>query len=191
MVSVSMFPALIFFSSTLPKNRAGVAVVNIWFFTMIITGTLALFFAIDASGPPLSSNTEPACFLPDKTLLTSLTQPQDMATVIWGGPVDGAPGYWGIILCLILSTTMASLGTVLSFVGPERAFYERYMAVRDKAQMRPGWYGAESDKEGYELIIVVAIIGSVVWVPLVIMIEWSMRNVPVEENSNAVGQWGP
>ncbi|KFY80982.1 hypothetical protein V499_00224 [Pseudogymnoascus sp. VKM F-103] len=185
MVSVTMFLAFICFSSTLRKNLAGVAVVKFWFITMIITGTLALFLVNDAGGPPQNSNAEVACFLPDKTLLTGLAQlngrqnleciydcfltrgsvlkPQEAATVIWGAPVNGAL---------------------------DKTFYERYEAASDEPQMRSG-YGPASDKEGYALIGVCVSIGSVVWVPLVIMIEWSMRNIPVEENPNAVGQWGP
>lgn len=212
MVSVSLFPALVCFSSTLRKNRPGTAVVKFWFLMMVVTGILALIIVNDAGGPPLSSNAEVACFLPDKTLLTSLSQldgtqnleciydcfltrgsvlkPQDAATVMFGAPANGMLGSWGLIFCMIFSGCMVYFGIIVSCMSSKKSFAERHRDASEEVQMRYG-YGPASDKDGYELMGAMVVLGSVAWVPTIIIIEFSMRNIPVEESINAVGQWGP
>lgn len=212
MVSVSLFPALVCFSSTLRRNRAGAAVVKFWFFMMVVTGILALIMVNDANRPPLSSNAEVACFLPDKTLLTSLAQlngtrnleciydcfltrgsvlkPQDAATVIFGAPASGTLGSWGLIICTISSGCMVYFGIIVSCMSSKKSFAKRYEAASEEVQMRPG-YGPASDKEGYVFIGMMVVLGAVAWVPSIILIEFSIRNIPIEEDINAVGQWGP
>ncbi|KFX86038.1 hypothetical protein O988_09795, partial [Pseudogymnoascus sp. VKM F-3808] len=70
--SVSMFPALICFSSALQKNRAGRVVITLWFFTMVIAYVLALLVLFDTGAQ--HSNAAVPCFFLDKTMLTSLAQ---------------------------------------------------------------------------------------------------------------------
>ncbi|KFY37669.1 hypothetical protein V495_07040 [Pseudogymnoascus sp. VKM F-4514 (FW-929)] len=207
--SVSMFPALICFSSAFQKNRAGRVVITIWFFTMVIAYVLALLVLFDTAAQ--HSNVAVPCFFPDKTLLTSLAQldgtrdleciydcfltrgsilkPQDAAMVMWGSPMHGALGTWSMIVSVLISSLMIYFGSFLAFTCWKTPFSEKRDKASDKPQIRFG-YGTGSDKDGYRMVERFVIIGSVLWAPVVLLVEISMRNIPIEENFNAIGQWG-
>jgi hypothetical protein len=207
--SVSMFPALMCFSSALQKNRAGRVVITLWFFTMVIAYVLALLVLFDTGAQ--HSNAAVPCFFPDKTLLTSLAQldgtrdleciydcfltrgsilkPQDAAMVMWGSPMHGTFGTWSMSVCVLISSLMIYFGVFLAFTCWKTPFSEKRDKASDKPQIRFG-YGTASDKDAYRMVERLVIIGSVLWAPLVLLVEISMRNIPVEEKLNAIGQWG-
>ncbi|KFY13454.1 hypothetical protein V491_06394 [Pseudogymnoascus sp. VKM F-3775] len=120
----------------------------------------------------------------------SVLKPQDAATVIFGAPASGTLGSWGLIICTISSGCMVYFGIIVSCMSSKKSFAERYEAASEEVQMRPG-YGPASDKEGYVFIGMMVVFGAVAWVPSIILIEFSIRNIPIEEDINAVGQWGP
>ncbi|OBT68714.1 hypothetical protein VE03_01655 [Pseudogymnoascus sp. 23342-1-I1] len=132
-----------------------------------------------------NSNSEVACYLLDSTLLTSLAKlngtrdlectyecfltrksvmkTQDAVTVVWGSPMDDNVGNWGLTIGAIFSSP-ALLLKPANPVGNQNR----------RAIVRP--------------IVYICLISMAPWI---IMIEYSLRGIPVEEMSFAVGQWAP
>ena len=206
-VSVSMYPSMIVFQSG-RENGMGELLVGWWYVIMFITSWVAANILSGASGPPQGSNAEVACFLPDKTLLTSLAQlsgglnlectydcflkggsilkAQSAATVVWGTPSQDKGGTVGGHISNAFCATMLVLGVALPTLHSKKMLPNR---LQQAIAQHPA--GSESEQGLYAIMTPIVYICLISVVPWLIMIEYSIRNVPIEEDFSAIGQWAP
>ncbi|KFX87124.1 hypothetical protein V490_08523 [Pseudogymnoascus sp. VKM F-3557] len=200
----SMYPALIGLRQSRWKGRAVHDVIGYWWCIMFLLSGLAMALIISVSNNPrLSSNSAAACYLPDDTLLTSLTQlngtrdleciydcfftrksvlkAQDAVTVVWTVPTNSQLD-WGTM-------TGVSCYSVLFAFGDDMLKYPRMLKALGAWMPRSEDTVYNQDKG--------ALMAPSVYVCLILMLPWvitmevSLRSLPFEEESFAIGQWGP
>ncbi|KAL5352226.1 hypothetical protein ACLOAV_002173 [Pseudogymnoascus australis] len=206
-VGVSMYPAIAVSRVARRSSymKFGVQVViGYWWLIMFLLSSLATILLNNHKNLRQNSNSEVACYLPDSTLLTSLAQlngtrdleciydcfltrksvikTQDAVTVVLGSPMNDNMGRWGLSIGNIMSNLMLLLGSDI----------HTYTRILDRLRvlvLGPFYSVANHDKRPIMTpIVYICLISMAPWV---IMIEYSLRDIPVEEMSFAVGQWAP
>jgi hypothetical protein len=201
---VSMYPAVVGLRQSGWKGRAVRDVIEFWWCIMTFPIFLALGLLVNViNNPRQSSNSAAACYLPDDTLLTTLAQlngtwdleciydcfstrksvlkARDAVTVVWTAPTNGQLGWgarigiwYGIIMCNI-GIGISAHPWILKSLGAWMPRREDAVYNQDKgAIMAPTVY-----------------ICLIFMLPWVITMEISLRSLPFEEESFAIGQWGP
>lgn len=204
--SVSMYPALAIMRQSRYKSAAVQTLVGSWWYIMFFLSTLSKLLLDKFMNLRKSSNSEVACYLPDNTLLTSLAQlngardleciyscflthksvlkTQDEVTVMRGNPMNDEVGNWGIIIGGICSGIMLILGSNIHT-------YPRVIAWLDSVLLKPVYEVHNEEKVKRAIMTPVVCICLISMAPWVIMIEYSLQSIPVEEMSFAIGQWAP
>ncbi|KFY05263.1 hypothetical protein V491_09172 [Pseudogymnoascus sp. VKM F-3775] len=204
--SVSMYPALAILRQSKYNSVAVQRLVGSWWYIMFFLSSMARLLLSQFMHPRKNSNSEVACYLPDNTLLTSLAQlngardleciydcfltrksvlkTQDEVTVMWGAPMKDEMGNWGIVVGGICSGLMLILGSNIHT-------YPRVIKWLDTMLLKPVYAVHNEEKVKRAILTPVVCICLISMAPWVIMIEYSLRNILVEEMSFAIGQWAP
>ncbi|KFY05763.1 hypothetical protein V492_08312 [Pseudogymnoascus sp. VKM F-4246] len=194
-VSVSMCPAMVVFLLYGPENRLVKTLIGLWFLMMFNTTMWA------AEIINQGTNVEVACFFPDKTLLTTFAQliggqsldctyncflksgsvlkAQGAAMVVRGSLAHDGADRASFIICDVCCVTMVFLGA-----------YFCTNAVYSKPHQKAIANGG-SHQGLYAIMTPIAWISLISITPWLIMIEYSIWNIPAEENFNSIGQWSP
>ncbi|KFY96740.1 hypothetical protein V498_02512 [Pseudogymnoascus sp. VKM F-4517 (FW-2822)] len=107
---------------------------------------------------------------------------QDAVTVMWGSPMNDNMGNWGL-------TVGATLSNLMLLLGSDIHTYSRILDRLRVLVLGPFYSVANHDTRPIMTpIVYICLISMAPWV---IMIEYSLRDIPVEEMSFAVGQWAP
>ncbi|OBT53858.1 hypothetical protein VE04_06559 [Pseudogymnoascus sp. 24MN13] len=205
-VSVGMYLSMIVFKLG-HDNGLRKQLVGWWFIMIFITSWLAGNI-LKASAPPQGRNTEVACFLPDKCLLTSVTQlserlnlectyscflkggsilkPQSAATVVRNGPSNDRVSTVGGHLSINFCSAMLLLGIALQTLHSRKMFPNRLQQVITRHPAGP-----ESEARLHAIMTPIFGICLMCVATWLIMMEYSIRNIPIEENFSAIGQWAP
>lgn len=206
-VGVSMYPALAV--SRVARRSSYMSygvqkVVGYWWLIMFLLSCLATSLLSNLNNPQKSSISQVACYLPDNTLLTSLAQlngtrdleciydcfltrksvikTQDAVTVMLGSPMNDNMGRWGLSTGSIMSNLMLLLGSDI----------HTYSRILDRLRVLVlGPFYSEANHDRRPIMTPIVYICLISMAPWVFMIEYSLRDIPVEEMSFAVGQWAP
>ncbi|KFY38391.1 hypothetical protein V495_06608 [Pseudogymnoascus sp. VKM F-4514 (FW-929)] len=200
----SMYPALIGLRQSGWKGRAVHDVIGYWWCIMfLLSGLATVLMTSVINDPRLSSNSAAACYLPDDTLLTSLAQlngtrdleciydcfftrksvlkAQDAVTVVWAVPTNSQLD-WGTTIGLYCYS-------VLFAFGDDMLKYPRMLKALGAWMPRPEDTVYNQDKGA--LMAPSVYLCLIHMLPWVITMEVSLRSLPFEEESFAIGQWGP
>ncbi|KFZ17271.1 hypothetical protein V502_04650 [Pseudogymnoascus sp. VKM F-4520 (FW-2644)] len=203
-VGMSMHPALLILRQRY-KSPTLQVVVGCWWYIMLLLGCLITLLLNSFKNLQHNSNSEVACYLPDNTLLTSLAQlngtrdleciydcfltrksvlkTQDAVTVMWGNPTNGK-------VVNMRLTTGAALSSLMFVLGSNMPTYPRiFKRLRRALLFKPVYSVHNQDK--HAIMTPMVCISLISIAPWVIITEYSLWRIPVEEMSFAIGQWGP